>query len=224
MKGVGKTATETAPATSSKAIFPSIFCLSRPIRPCISINLMVLEILRMLQENFFKIKLFHGTTLERGQSIVNSNFVVTTGEEDWLGTGVYFFLDGISSGLECAQEWARNTYEEQNCCVVEATVEVPTSLVFDLTSIANLFEYNALRNLVVDENYQFLASRRDLTIKKRRDIRLDDKIITSKVMEKVNKNLLIHNVYIKNQKQRELILESSYPNCTVACLSTVFSL
>ena len=65
-----------------------------------------------------------------------------------------------------------------------------------------------MRDSVIDENYQLLAARRDLTIKKRKDIRLDDKLITSKVMEKVNKKLLIHNVYIKNMKQRRLILES----------------
>ncbi|WP_340481173.1 hypothetical protein [Vibrio anguillarum] len=173
----------------------------------------------MFQENVLKIRLFHGTTLKRGESIVNSNFDISTGDEDWLGTGVYFFLDGISSGLECAEEWALNTHEGQDCCVVEATVEVTNDLVFDLTSISGLSEYNIIRNAVVDENYDFLEGRRDLTIKKRRDIRLDDKIITNKVMEKVNKNLLIHNVYIKNQKQRQLILESSYPNSTVACLN-----
>ncbi|WP_434137614.1 hypothetical protein [Photobacterium leiognathi] len=132
---------------------------------------------------------------------------------------MYFFLDGISSGVECAKEWAINTHEGQDCCVIEATVEVPNDLVFDLTSITGLSEYNNIRNVVVDESYNFLEGRRDLSIKKRRDIRLDDKIITNKIMEKVNKKLLIHNVYIKNQKQRQLILESSYPNSTVACLS-----
>lgn len=159
--------------------------------------------------------------MERGESIASNNFVTSTGEEDWLGTGVYFFIDGISSGLASAQEWALNTHKnmEKICCVIEATVEVPNDLVFDLTSMSGLSEYNAIRNIVVDENYHFLAARRDLTIKKRRDIRLDDKIITNKVMEKVNKKLLIHNVYIKNQKQRQLILESSYPNSTVVCLN-----
>lgn len=157
--------------------------------------------------------------MERAQSIVNSNFVVTASEEDWLGTGVYFFLDGISSGFKSALEWANNSHQGQNCCVIEVTVEVPVSLVFDLTSIANLREFNTIRNLVVDENYQLLAARRDLTVKKRRDIRLDDRIITNKIMEKVSKKILIHNVYIKNNKQRNLILESSYPNSTVACLN-----
>lgn len=166
-----------------------------------------------------KISLFHGTTLDRGKSIAKNGFAISKGEEDWLGSGVYFFLDGVTSGLKCAQGWAQNTHNKQSYCVLKATIEIPSALIFDLTSLKGLSEYNCMRDAVIDENYQLLAARRDLTIKKRKDIRLDDKLITSKVMEKLNKKLLIHNVYIKNMKQRKLILESSYPNSTAVCLS-----
>lgn len=155
----------------------------------------------------------------RAESIVSSNFIISMDEEDWLGTGVYFFLDGISSGVECAIEWARNSHKGQSCCVIEVTIAIPKKLIFDLTSIVGLHHYDIIRKNIIYENYNFLSSRRDLSIKKRRDIRLDDKIITNSVMKKVNKKLLIHNVYIKNFKQRKLILESSYPNSTVACLN-----
>lgn len=56
---------------------------------------------------------------------------------------------------------------------------------------------------------------------KKKDIRLDDRIVTEAVCEKLGIAVLIHNVYIKNALQRELIMESSYPNATVCSVRDV---
>ncbi|EJU9788320.1 TPA: hypothetical protein I7686_21265 [Vibrio vulnificus] len=166
-----------------------------------------------------RFRLYHGTTLAYAESIIKNNFLIQPSPEDWLGTGVYFFVDGISSGAESAFEWARNSYPNDECCVVEVEIKVNSEDVFDLTSHLGLREYNNLRKTIIETDFDELNIRRDLTIKKRRDIRLDDKIITNKVMSKTTKKILIHNVYIKEKLQRDLILESSYPNSTVACVN-----
>ena len=166
-----------------------------------------------------KIKMYHGTTVSRAKSILENDFLITSNVEDWLGTGIYFFINGISSGEECALEWALNTHSGDDCCVIEATIVVDNVHVFDLTTYLGLQQYNEIRKLVINNEYNDLLNRRDLKLKKRRDIRLDDQIITNKVMNKIKKKVLIHNVYIKDKGQRELILESSYPNSTVACVN-----
>ena len=45
---------------------------------------------------------FHGTTKDRADNIIKHNyFIASDDDEDWLGTGVYFFADYISH----ARDW-----------------------------------------------------------------------------------------------------------------------
>lgn len=49
----------------------------------------------------------HGTSLDSARKIINSNYKQSTGDQEWLGTGVYFFVKGISSKTEeLAEKWA----------------------------------------------------------------------------------------------------------------------
>ena len=166
-----------------------------------------------------KIKLFHGTTLNRAEAILNTQIIFSHNDEDWLGNGAYFFIDGISSGKESAIEWAFNTYPQEEIKIIEATVSFHNRHALDLRKLEDLKIYNEARNEIIITEYSELSTRRDLSIKKRKDIRLDDTIITNKVIKRLNKKLLIHNVYIKDRKQRKLILESCYPNCTAVSLN-----
>ncbi|WP_426202453.1 hypothetical protein [Pseudomonas sp. TWP3-1] len=161
---------------------------------------------------------FHGTSVEGAGSIVNSTYQVVPSPEDWLGTGVYFFVDGISCPRENAAEWARNKFH-LGFAVVRSLISVPRDKVLDLTSAAGLSKYNNARVEFIEQNKLGLFGRRDLTLKKRRDIRLDDRIVTEAVLAQLGAKVLIHNVYIKSAVQRELILESSYPNVTVCSVS-----
>jgi hypothetical protein len=169
-------------------------------------------------KNSIEIKLFHGTTRDRAEAILNFNFNFSESDEDWLGTGVYFFLDGIASGLKSAQEWALNTHKGVTCSVIETTVVTEREQLLDLRVLSDLKLYNKIRDQIIIRDFDKLSRRRDISIKKRRDIRLDDTLITNEVLNILGKKLIIHNVYIKTSQQRELILESSYPNSTVASL------
>ncbi|MCQ5167858.1 hypothetical protein NE645_18090, partial [Roseburia hominis] len=68
-------------------------------------------------------------------------------------------------------------------------------------------------------HYRSLLTRRDLVKKKRRDIRLDDAVITKGVLLSLGVSVLFHNLYIKRKVHRDLELESSYPNSTVCCVA-----
>ena len=49
----------------------------------------------------------HGTSLGSAKKILTSNYKVSTGDDKWLGDGVYFFVTGIRTNTsELAEEWA----------------------------------------------------------------------------------------------------------------------
>ncbi|WP_124409322.1 hypothetical protein [Pseudomonas sp. R4-34-07] len=164
---------------------------------------------------------FHGTSSESANHIIHENFNINRGEEDWLGYGAYFFIEGISCPIKSANEWAKNAHENHETCILKSTIEVHERSVLDLRNIENLKRYNLVRELKIREHYSDLILRRDLTVKKRKDIRIDDRLITNMVKKHLSITVLIHNVYIKNKSQRDLALESSYPNATVCSVNDI---
>lgn len=164
---------------------------------------------------------FHGTSRAGAGPIADSTYKISPSPEDWLGSGVYFFIDGIACPIRSASEWARNKFGRDDAALVKSTIRAPAEKVLDLRSIEGLARYDAARIAFLEQNRVPLLQRRDLNIKKRKDIRLDDRIVTEAVCEKLGIAVLIHNVYIKNALQRELIMESSYPNATVCSVRDV---
>ncbi|MGE7958549.1 hypothetical protein ACQKQA_18515 [Pseudomonas sp. NPDC089530] len=157
--------------------------------------------------------------MDKARCIVESGYEVNTSDEDWLGSGVYFFVDGFACPKSNAKEWALFKYHGCNPCVVASEVLVSPEKVLDLRDASGLYIYNEARARILSENYESLLKRRDLSKKKRRDIRLDDAIVTRKVVSLLNVSVLFHNLYIKNKIHRGLELESSYPNSTVCCVA-----
>lgn len=164
---------------------------------------------------------FHGTSSAAARSIADSTYKISPSPEDWLGSGVYFFIDGIACPIKSAFEWARNKYGHNDAALVKSRITAPAEKVLDLRSVEGLVRYDAARIAFLEQNRLRLSQRRDLKIKKRKDIRLDDRIVTEAVCEELGIAVLIHNVYIKNALQRELIMESSYPNATVCSVRDV---
>jgi len=164
---------------------------------------------------------YHGTTVSAMLSIINNGFNLSQSNEDWLGHGVYFFTDGISDPFKNAIEWSKNKNKNKHndICIIKVKIKVEPSVVLDLRTITGLKIYNLHRDSIIDNYYDVLAKRRDITIKKRKDIRVDDCTIMGIIQQNLNYKVIVHNVYIKNHHQRELALESSYPNSTVLCIN-----
>lgn len=171
--------------------------------------------------NQLGVRAFHGTNLQSANKILESGFHFRDDEEGWLGQGVYFFLDGISEGLSMAKDWSDFRYADSSPVVIMSEIVAPMRSVLDLRSIDNLRKFHQFRLSFSEKNFRSLSNRRDLGVKKRRDIRLDDAIVARAAMESLGKSVLIHNIYVKTRKLRELQLESSYPTCTACCVSNV---
>ncbi|WP_336712745.1 hypothetical protein [Pectobacterium aroidearum] len=152
-------------------------------------------------------------------SIINNGFNLSRSNQDWLGHGVYFFTDGISDPFKNAIEWSKNKNPCNDICIIKVKIKVDDSEVLDLRTTNGLTTYNFYRDSIIDNYYDVLTKRRDITIKKRKDTRLDDCTIMSILQQNLNYKVIVHNVYIKNHHQRKLALESSYPNSTILCIN-----
>ncbi|HBN5338145.1 TPA: hypothetical protein L3F15_002199 [Enterobacter cloacae] len=109
---------------------------------------------------------YHGTTLSAIPSIINNGFNLSQSNEDWLGHGVYFFTDGISDPLKNAIEWSKNKSKNDDICIIKVKVKVDDSEVLDLRTTKGLNVYNFHRDSIIDNYYDVLTKRRDITIKK----------------------------------------------------------
>ena len=89
---------------------------------------------------------YHGTDVESCKNILESNYKISQGDEHWLGDGVYFFVEGISTKpVELAEKWAiaqswdkdkrSQTYSDYS--VLESIIEVEKDRFLDLTECAD---------------------------------------------------------------------------------------
>jgi hypothetical protein len=85
---------------------------------------------------------YHGTSLNSATKIVDSNFSLSVGDDEWLGSGVYFFIEGISSKPEIqAEKWAiaqswdnvKKRHKYQRYATIKSGIEVDDDCLLDLT-------------------------------------------------------------------------------------------
>lgn len=85
---------------------------------------------------------FHGTNLECVDSILNDGFKPSSGNREWLGDGVYFFVEGLSKTPENqATQWAivsawnnkKKANDYQEYAVLHGIITVEEDKYLDLT-------------------------------------------------------------------------------------------
>ncbi|WP_392440371.1 hypothetical protein AABD61_08355 [Edwardsiella piscicida] len=112
---------------------------------------------------FCEFTCYHGTTYDAMLSIMQHGFKFSQSNEDWLGHGVYFFIDGISDPIKNAREWAENNNKKnKKTCVIKAKVKISIADVLDIRTIDGLKIYNFYRDAVIDCYYSKLEKRRIL--------------------------------------------------------------
>lgn len=158
---------------------------------------------------------FHGTNFENTISIIKHGFIPSRGEEHWLGDGIYFFIEGLSTTPEIqAENWAiaqawdnrnkRLTYG--NFVVFEAKVQVNENECLDLRTSDGV------------EVFQYFIDRFITQIKslgKNLDY-LDGLILNFASKEGVIPfRTVIGNFYIKFTRERIERLNLRVQNCTI---------
>ena len=93
--------------------------------------------------NKITIKGYHGTNFDSAKKIVTSNYKISKGDDHWLGDGVYFFVEGISTNIvKLAEKWAKaqswnnktKTRNYNKYAAIESIIEVDEENFLDLTT------------------------------------------------------------------------------------------
>lgn len=159
---------------------------------------------------------YHGTSEASANSILSSNFKPSENPDDWLGYGIYFFIEGINVPIDNAIEWAKTKawngrdqplkYSKYNIL----SVLVSGKHVLNTSNMDDLNAFNKLREkLQVAEKRSFPRDR---------NLNEDDRVMWNLVADFLNLEIIIHNLYIKTESQRKLNIVSKVPNTTVMCV------
>lgn len=98
---------------------------------------------------------FHGTSEENAKSIERNNFQPSEG--GWLGSGIYFYLGGISNPQEDAKNWAiseayrpsKRFYDR--FCVLKARIQIGSEAILDLRTEEDLRIFHTVTRALKEE-------------------------------------------------------------------------
>lgn len=158
---------------------------------------------------------YHGTSAENESSIVSGNFNVSANDDEWLGTGAYFFVHGISDPEDDARRWAvvqaydnkkkQNKYDKY--VVLKAEISVDSALELDTNEGLNAF--NSYRDGIIE-----LMRRNRLKLNK--SLLQNDCLICNLLMDKSGFDAIIRKEFIKFDSYiRKIRYQSRIPNCRI---------
>lgn len=159
---------------------------------------------------------FHGTDFSNVASIKENGFLESASETEWLGRGVYFFVEGIGCPKTNATQWAKNqSYDKQTRCnsyekygVIKVSIKYQRFL--DTTIAEGLNAFNMLREKIIAKHQNhFVPNRTKFS---------DDNFMWNMVALIMDLDAVKHNLYIKNCVQRRRKIASNVPNTTVLCV------
>ena len=159
---------------------------------------------------------YHGTAYDNVGAIRARGFKRSTKSYEWLGYGVYFFIEGISDPIEAAREWATlhsvrgGVKRYRQYAIISAEIS-PHELV-DLTKREQLGEFNRLRDKII-ERYSENFSRKPPVE--------HDRLVFNFAREELGCDAVIANLYIQNNQQSSMGIDSRVPNTTVLVVAKV---
>jgi hypothetical protein len=158
---------------------------------------------------------YHGTSSECVESIKNNGFKPSISHNEWLGCGVYFFIDGSFCPITNAREWAKNSawdkQEKKNTYTNYSILKVSVSgeRILDLRIEEDLRIFNLMREHILK---RYEEEKNNFERKPH-----PDTFLCNSITKSMKLNILIQNLYIKTKYQRINKIDSRIPNATVLC-------
>ncbi len=158
---------------------------------------------------------YHGTNSECVESVKKIGFIPSSAYNEWLGSGVYFFVDGSFCPVTNAREWAKTNawdklkkqYTYTNYAILK--VLITGERVLDLRLEEDLKLFNELREHILK---RYIEEKNNFKIKPQ-----PDTFLCNSVAKSMKLDILIQNFYIKTKFQRIHYIDSRIPNSTVLC-------
>ncbi|MGQ1947576.1 hypothetical protein ACT3CD_10820 [Geofilum sp. OHC36d9] len=158
---------------------------------------------------------YHGTSVASARKIIDNNYELSVGNDEWLGSGVYFFIKGISSKPdEQAKKWAivqawnnfEKKYTYNHFSVLRSALKVEDDNLLDLTS----------EDGIVVLEYLTKAFERAIKKSGKNIIYLDGLLINLARNEGILPvDVVKGNFYIKFARERKKQIRLRTPNCTI---------
>jgi uncharacterized protein MJ0359 len=169
--------------------------------------------------NEITIKGYHGTNSNNCRNILNSNYRKSKGDKEWLGDGVYFFIEGISSESprELAKKWViaeSSKRKHKDYAVIESEIKVNEEKFLDLTTkegVKILFYFAE----------QFIEEIKKEIAKGQKGLKfLDGFLINLMRGENVlpPTDVIKGNFYIKFEQERKNKINFRTNNCTICAV------
>lgn len=162
---------------------------------------------------------YHGTSAESVDSIIQNNFKESRGEHHWLGEGVYFFIEGITSAFEDAKKWAiasawnneKKCYDYKHYAVLKATIKFNRNELWDLTTDEGKKQFNYIREIIINRLKKG-------NFKLRNDNNIDTAVIDH-AKRTTGFKVIKADLYIKFTFERIQRIESRFANTRILAVS-----
>ncbi|WGL99135.1 hypothetical protein QE177_04435 [Arsenophonus sp. aPb] len=161
---------------------------------------------------------YHGTNAENEDMILSGNFRVSTKEDEWLGTGAYFFIDGVSDPEHNASCWAkrhsydkiRKRYKYTQFSVIKANISINNPLNLDSIEGKKVFNYYR------DELIGIMKKNNISSTKSFEKSLKNDCEVCNYIAKAIGCDAIIRSEYIKlDLWSRKNIYNSRIQNCTI---------
>lgn len=159
---------------------------------------------------------FHGTNHSSKEKILVENFKQSEAKNDWLGTGVYFFADGIGCPIEHSNNWClyQKKFPPNQISVLQVKLDINQDHFLDATTYDGMEEFNKIRVELLNKHNKFFP--------KDRAFGEDNCKIWNIISELLDLHIVVNNLYIckisNNKRERDVELKSNVPNSTVLCV------
>lgn len=158
---------------------------------------------------------YHGTNSKNVESIKKDGFTPSSTYNDWLGYGVYFFIDGSFCPVTNARDWGINNawdnklHEHKYTTYSILLTVVSGERILDLREEDDLGIFETLRAHIL-KKYEKEKSSMQKKLH-------PDTFLCNSVSKSMRLDILIQNLYIKTKYQRVNRIHSRIPNSTVLC-------
>jgi len=171
---------------------------------------------------------YHGTSTEAARKILEEQrFLQSSKDEEWAGTGVYFFIDTDSykelesKAYNNAEKWAIFHKRYKDFCVLQSEIEIDDASIFDLCNENHLEEFHRFREWLYSE-----AAKRALID----GVKLESLYSLPKKLDCLTINficiefgfsIVVRKCYIRSLSRIHGFPnypKSDIPNCTILCI------
>ena len=167
--------------------------------------------------------LFHGTSRENKKRIMEAKrFFHSNREDDWAGTGIYFFLEeNEKDAKRNAKQWAGciKRFPKHEIAILQVKIIVDEEKILNLTLREFQKIFHKYREAIYRTAYDKAKSKRLTLEKTYTNKKLMDCFVINELCRVYGLQAVIREAYINfNKYQYNEYPVSDIPNCTIFCL------